>query len=151
MGERQVRSLRALLLILGLLLGQIGLGRVNYLLPDGRSCFTCPTLEDSRSLMAAMPDRDSVGTVKAAMGVAHGDCHDCCTLTAKSPDTKSARAVADGFSFHVAAILPKPLPTSVPELRPVRAVVPTFVDAHPPNGPPILSASRAPPAFSVGN
>lgn len=146
-----MRSLRALLLILGLLLGQIAFGRVNYLLPNGRSCFTCPTLEDCRSPMAAMPDRVSVGTMKAATGVAHGDCHDCCTLTAKSPDTKSARAVADGFSFHVAAILPKPLPTSVPELRPIRAVVPVCVDAYPPNGPPALSASRAPPVFSVGN
>ena len=48
------------------------------------------------------------------------------------------------------AILPNPVSTSASALRPVRARIPICLDAYPPNGPPNIHPSRAPPASTIG-
>ena len=140
---RTVRAFQALLLIVSLLLAQAGFARASYVLPSGESCVTCPTLQDALQVQPKAGERWEVAA-------AHGDCHDCCTLTAKSSDAGDARIVADGFASHLDTILPEPVLVGVPALRTTRPCVPVFVPAHPPNGPPALSASRAPPAPAIG-
>ena len=136
-------SLKALFLIFAMLFAQTGLGRLGYVLPNGGTCVTCPTLADSLGTEDWAP-----GNLQIA--AAHGDCHDCCTLAAKDSEGTGSLPGARDAGEHSVAILPETVLFGFAAHRLVFARVPVGVELYLPNGPPRRSPSRAPPASTIG-
>lgn len=148
---RDVRALRVLLLVLTLIFGQAGLARPNFVRPSGELCRTCLLLPSE--VAPARPssfEPSSFDRIERRLAPAHGDCHDCCTLVAQTSPTVDAHSVDGGAFADYDAILPSATAVALPAPRPIRTPVALALAAHPPNGPPTLRASRAPPAPAIG-
>lgn len=128
--ERKGRWLLAILLVLT----QVHLCTPEYVLPNGLTCQTCPTLKDKQTRIADT----------------HGDCHDCCTIDAGcDQDDDNQKVVAAPFHFDPPVALPSTLTLEIPTLGNETAPTPILEEGCPPTGPPRDTASRAPPFSSL--
>lgn len=126
-----------LLLISLLMLGQVHLCEGSYQLPNGLTCSVCPELEDNFS---GEPRGHTPG-----LQAFHGDCHDCCVLSAcddKSP--KSPALVFGWSSLDIVACLPPKLEIAIP-CEVLVGPKPIHIASAPIKGPPSQKSSRAPP------
>lgn len=126
-----------LLLIFLLMLGQVHLCEGSYQLPNGQACFACPEL-----------DRKSCGDLKdraPSFQALHGDCHDCCVLSACDDNSSKSPVLASGWvAFDIVACLPPNLEIAIP-CGVLVGLKPIHIASAPITGPPSQKSSRAPP------
>lgn len=140
-----MRALRALLLTIGLLLGQIGFGRLTFVMANGDLCPTCPTLADYVARQARQ-----VGGSETRIQSSHYDCHDCCTLTGHIDQPSDSEQGFHAPGGDLVAVLPTAAALPVSTARWHRQAIGERVDENPPTGPPDSYGSRAPPASTLG-
>lgn len=134
------RALRTLFLLLTLLVGQSHLCAHEYVKPSGQICETCLVLDD-------VP-KPGIHPGASRLEVAHGDCHDCCTIRSCDNDSPTAEADNKPAPFFP-AILPPSLifvPVVATEFRDARR---PSVELYLPHGPPRERSARAPPVSFV--
>lgn len=123
-----------------LLLGvQMHLCSPTFQFADGRQCETCPTLSHPET-----PESS-----RAFLTDGHGDCHDCCVLTACHDDETPQSDLLAQSAFSLVIDIPKSieLPTGW-VVRTPRSTV-HFIAGCPPTGPPGDASPRGPPFFQV--
>lgn len=126
-----------LLFISLLMLGQVHLCDRSYRLPNGQPCFACPEL-----------DKNSCGDLKdrtPSLQALHGDCHDCCVLTACEDKSPEPPVLASGWvALDIVACLPPKLEIAIP-CGVLVGPKPIHIASAPITGPPSQKSSRAPP------
>jgi len=122
----------ALLLISLLAIGQAHLCNASYELPDGQTCLTCPTLEDSDQHQETISE------------ASHGDCHDCCVLNSCDGQDQKVKASLSGAAFSFDICLPQPLKIDFSALT-LTVERQVYIESAPSTGPPGRQNSRAPP------
>lgn len=123
-----------------LLLGvQMHLCSPTFQFADGRQCETCPTLSHPETAESS----------RAFLTDGHGDCHDCCVLTACHDDETPQSDLLAQSAFSLVIDIPKSieLPTGW-VVRTSRSTV-HFIAGCPPTGPPGDASPRGPPFFQV--
>ncbi len=141
LASKTIRSLsylgksRLAFLLAGILLfGQLHVCTQQFLNNLGQVCEKCTLIP---------VDADCEGKVAAP----HGDCHDCCSISACDDEAKDVAKSSAVSVFQVAILLEEP---AEPVFRiahfPKQRFL-TFDPSTPAHGPPLLRASRAPPVI----
>lgn len=125
-----------LLLISVVAIAQAHLCQASYELPNGQLCQTCPKLDHLDKL--ASPES------LQAVGLFHGDCHDCCRLQPCEDHGKDASTAPSPLSIQVVAIVSERIEFSFATTF-VENSCAIHVESAPSTGPPITTSSRAPP------
>lgn len=134
-----VKKLIGPLMAVVLLGVQMHLCSPTFQFADGRPCETCPTLSHPET-----PD-----TSPRLLADGHGDCHDCCVLTACHDEESTPSDQLSQSAPNLVIDLPKSVelpPEWVVETPPSNVL---FVEGCPPTGPPLDKSPRGPPFLPV--